>query len=173
MKQKRIRSCQHCNELFRPDHRNGHHQRYCPATACRAASKVASQRRWLSRTANRNYHCGNDAVERVRQWRKAHPGYWRRKQPPLQDVCQSQPIENENLSGDLAAEISPKALPLQDLCLAKDPLFVGLMAHLTGALQDDIETQLLRFHSHGMTILRKGPGIETENDHACTQAGAV
>jgi hypothetical protein len=35
-----------CHKLFRPDPRNRHHQRYCAAPSCRAASKAASQARW-------------------------------------------------------------------------------------------------------------------------------
>jgi hypothetical protein len=37
------RKCKCCLKLFRPDPRNCRHQRYCSATACRAASKAASQ----------------------------------------------------------------------------------------------------------------------------------
>ena len=46
---------------------------------CRQASKAASQRRWLRKPDNRDYFSGPTHVERVRQWRQAHPGYWRRK----------------------------------------------------------------------------------------------
>lgn len=173
MKQKRRRKCRSCGELYRPDHRNIHHQVYCGQEACRLASKRVSQRRWLNRASNRDYHRGNAAVERVRSWRKARPGYWRRKPPALQDHCQNQATPVESLTVELSADNSQKPAPLQEFCLAQDPLFVGLMAHLTGALQEDIEPQLSRFQAHGMTILRKGPGIEPENDHDHTQAGAM
>jgi hypothetical protein len=33
------RKCKCCHKLFRPDPRNRHHQRYCPAASCRPASK--------------------------------------------------------------------------------------------------------------------------------------
>jgi hypothetical protein len=51
------RKCKCCRELFRPDPRNRYHQRYRSAPRCRAASKAASQARWLhaayqSRCAN-------------------------------------------------------------------------------------------------------------------------
>ena len=42
------RKCKCCLKLFRPDPRNRRHQRYCSATACRAASKTAGQARWLA-----------------------------------------------------------------------------------------------------------------------------
>jgi hypothetical protein len=81
----------HCGELFHPDARNAHHQRYCAKDACRRASKAASQRRWLAKAANRDYFRGPTNVERVRAWREAHPDYGRRRRAqsgvPLQDVC--------------------------------------------------------------------------------------
>ena len=49
------RKCKCCHKLFRPDPRNRHHQRYCAAPSCRAASKAASQARWLAAPENRDY----------------------------------------------------------------------------------------------------------------------
>jgi hypothetical protein len=43
------RKCKCWLKLFRPDPRNRHHQRYCSVPACRAASKAASQARWLAK----------------------------------------------------------------------------------------------------------------------------
>ena len=51
MSTRRRRKCRNCGQLFRPDPRNVRHQRYCSASACRRASKAASQRRWLSKAA--------------------------------------------------------------------------------------------------------------------------
>ena len=45
------RKCKCCLKLFRPDPRNRRHQHYCSALACRAASKAASQARWLANTS--------------------------------------------------------------------------------------------------------------------------
>jgi hypothetical protein len=50
--------CKYCLKLFRPDPRNRRHQRYCSASACRAASKSASQARWLSTPENQGYFRG-------------------------------------------------------------------------------------------------------------------
>ena len=73
------RKCKHCRSFFAPDPRNVRHQRYCAQPACRQASKAASQRRWHQQPHNRDYFRGPTQVERVRQWRQAHPGYWRRQ----------------------------------------------------------------------------------------------
>ena len=81
MKRHRRRKCRHCRELFLPDPRNLRHQHYCSKPECRRASKAASQRRWLSKPANRDYFRGAANVQRVRAWRAAHPGYWQRTGP--------------------------------------------------------------------------------------------
>ena len=73
------RKCKCCHKLFRPDPRNRHHQRYCAAPSCRAASKAASQARWLAAPENRDYFRGSVNVARVKAWRLRHPGYGRKR----------------------------------------------------------------------------------------------
>jgi len=51
----RHRKCLHCKRLFDSDYRNRTRQKYCSAPECRQASKRASQARWLSQPANRDY----------------------------------------------------------------------------------------------------------------------
>lgn len=136
MKKKRRGKCPHCRELFRPDPRNRHHQRYCSKAECQRASKAASQRRWLDKPANREYFRGPAHVERVRCWRAAHPEYWRRpvQAPlPLQEVISAQATESAVKTGFLAE------VPLQELSTGQPLVLMGLIAHLTGAaLQEDI-----------------------------------
>src|SRR5271170_3804604 len=106
------RKCKCCLKLFRPDPRNRHHQRYCSAPACRAASKVASQARWLTKPENQGYFRGPVNVARVQAWRSRHPGYWRRGRragPALQDVSMAQPI------GSTIETTNPARSPLQDI----------------------------------------------------------
>jgi hypothetical protein len=159
MKQRRRRKCRCCGELYRPDYRNVYHQEYCSRAACRAESKVVSQRRWLAKPENHDTYCGSMHVDRVRSWRKAHPGYWRRGKGALQEICSAQATGHQQDKPDLVAVVGAKGQALQDLCLAQDPLFVGFMAHLTGALQEDIAFQITRFQTHGQMILGRGPGI--------------
>jgi hypothetical protein len=131
VKQRRRRKCLHCGELFHPDARNAHHQRYCAEPACRRASKAASQRRWLSKAANRDYFRGAANVERVRAWRAEHPGYWRRGEaqtvPALQDVLSVQDVELHGESERLTQTA------LQDLFSAQPIVLIGLIANLTGS----------------------------------------
>lgn len=102
-------------------------------------------------------------MERVQQWRKAHPGYWRKDWRALQDDCGSQVIATES--------VVPAKTPLQDDCLKSNPLIIGLISHFSGALQDDIESFVDRLQTKGQMILGKGPGIETKEavhaDEAC------
>jgi len=93
--------CLCCGEFYPPDHRNVRHQRYCSKPACRKESKAQSQRRWQQRPENQNYFCSPENCQRVKDWRKRNPGYWRKKksstQGPLQEVFQRQVAHNEEL----------------------------------------------------------------------------
>jgi len=132
MTQHRQRKCRHCGDLFRPDPRNRHHQRYCGKAVCRKASKTAGQRRWLDKAQNRDYFHGAANVERVRAWRAAHPGYWRRpgtqSTPALQDDSSAQAIEKTEKSPTFAT------LALQDLLSEQPVVMIGLIANLTGTV---------------------------------------
>ncbi len=131
MKNHRRRKCQHCQELFRPDPRNLRHQKYCSKPECRKASKAESQRRWLSKPDNRDYFRGTTNVQRVRDWRMTHPGYWRRKRSKANAALQydslAQPIDIKGESPTLAQ------LALQDFRLTQPFVLLGLIANLTGS----------------------------------------
>ena len=118
--------------VFRPDQCNRRHQFYCSAAACRAASKAASQARWLAKPENQNYFRGPVNVARVQAWRARHPGYWRKGRgtsAALQDVSMAQPI------GSAVATANAARSPLQDVFLLAQPaVLIGLIAHLVGTL---------------------------------------
>jgi hypothetical protein len=145
------RKCKCCHTLFRPDQRNRARQHYCSAPACRAASKAASQARWLSKPENQDYFRGAENVARVKAWRSRHPGYWRkgrRADSALQDASTAQTI-------DLTPETDEVArTPLQDVLSAQPAVLIGLIAHLTGTpLQDDIVRTAGRLLRLGQDIL--------------------
>ena len=145
------RKCKCCLKLFRPDPRNRRHQCYCSARACRAASKTASQARWLAKPENQSYFRGAVNVARVRAWRSRHPGYWRkgrRAGPALQDISMAQPI------GRPIETANPAWSPLQDVLTAQPAVLIGLIAHLVGTpLQDDIVRTTGRLLRLGQDIL--------------------
>jgi hypothetical protein len=106
------RKCKCCLKLFRPDPRNRRHQYYCSAPDCRAASKAASQARWLAKPENQSYFHGPVNVARVRAWRSRHPGYWRkgrRAGVALQDVSMAQDDTAVALWPQAAIELRQKA----------------------------------------------------------------
>jgi hypothetical protein len=128
------RKCKCCHTLFRPDPRNRGRQHYCSAPTCRAASKAASQARWLAKPENQDYFRGPVNVARVQAWRSRHPGYWRKGRPAdpaLQDVLTAQPLGSADKTDDVARP------PLQEFLAAQPAVLIGLIAHLVGTpLQD-------------------------------------
>jgi hypothetical protein len=150
--------CLFCREIFTADVRNRGRQKYCAKPACRAAAKAARQRRWQQKPQNQTYFCGPIHVQRVRAWRQAHPGYWRRHRRAsitLQDALAAQPIEQIDLFAD--SEIAPAPTALQDALSLQDPVLIGLIAHLTDStLQDGIAVTVRRLLQLGQDILSGG-----------------
>ena len=140
--------CLRCREFFLPSPNNRRTQRYCSKAQCRKASRAAAQAKWLNKAQNRCYFRGPENVERVRQWRECHPGYWRKKRPALQDALQdlapTQVTEEELVRvhegggcGSLSHARSLDGDALQDLAGVQVPLLAGVVSLLIGdALQD-------------------------------------
>src|SRR4249919_1968233 len=151
MARKDRHKCKCCLKLFRPDPRNRHHQRYCSATACRAASKAASQARWRAAPENQGYFRGPVNVARVQAWRSHHPGYWRRARrvgTALQDLSMAQPVDCSIGTATAAGS------PLQEVLIVQPAVLIGLVAHIVGTpLQDDIVRTTDRLLRLGQDIL--------------------
>ncbi len=146
------RKCCHCREHFVPSLNNRRSQRYCSKALCRKASKAAAQAKWVTKAENRDYFRGVENVERVRQWRRRHPGYWRKKNAEpelgLQDLAPNEVVGREAVrvqkptlsrGVDLVSEHLPaqKEVALQDLAGVQVPLLAGVVSLLIGdALQD-------------------------------------
>ena len=160
------RKCRCCNEFFRPDYRNGHHQMYCPAEECRRASKAGSQRRWLRKSANRDYFRGPDNTRRVQEWRKRNPGYWQRKSSGTENnESASRPTSNPDQSSCNVRTQS--SLALQDVCPLQDPVVIGLISMLTGStLQEDIASTARKLQACGRDILGLGAPVKTQTQTA-------
>lgn len=158
------RKCRHCKKFFVPDARNIRHQHYCSQASCRAASKAASQRKWLSKPENHDIFKGPTQVARVQAWRKAHPGYWRHVSPEgsiersaLQDVLNPQAIDNNKEKGQF---MDPA---LQDLLSSQATVLIGLIAQFSDStLQDDIARM-------GRKLL--GLGHDVLNGHSPAMGG--
>lgn len=157
----RRRKCPHCKEFFLPDPHNRYHQRCCSKPACQKARKAASQRAWAQRPANRDHWRGPDEVARVREWRRAHPGYWRKPRPrtsvALQVVSTAQPTPNQPVKPESA---SPA---LQDVSPMQHPWVAGFISLFTGTtLQADIVAMHRRLIARGREILGMVPGTPIE-----------
>ena len=107
MKKNKRRRCLHCRHLFHRHPRTRTQQKYCSAPTCRAASKKASQQRWLRKPENQDYFCGAQHVNRVRAWREKSAQY-RRESPlsgrPLQEMIMGQPVDGPKESATLALQ---------------------------------------------------------------------
>lgn len=158
----RNRQCRCCKEFFTPDYRNARKQVYCGKPECRAASKKTSQRKWSDK--NPHYFKDQIHVDRVQKWRQANPGRGRRKSssPVLQDHCDHIAEANQSVTQHLPPEspVSAPVLPaLQDFCIEQHPVFVGLIAHLTGCvLQDDIAVVTRRLEQLGQDVINPNSG---------------
>jgi hypothetical protein len=167
--------CLSCKELFLPDHRNGQRQRFCGKADCRKASKRQSQKAWLAKPENQQYFRDAKNAERVRDWQKDHPGYWkntaRYQGRTLQEACSAQPPAAQG------PEITSLSRTLQDLCAMQIPLFVGLISMLSDStLPEDIATSTHRLVAKGHDILGMVPGMNLErliHEKTCPQSGAT
>jgi hypothetical protein len=146
--------CPCCQEHFSPNPRNVNRQIFCGKPKCRKASKKASQKQWLDK--NTGYFSGFANIERVRQWRLAHPGYSRRKGTggALQDIVTNIPVTEREVTPNTPPLKQPLLPALQDFDILQIPVLVGLIAHLTGStLQDEIDISARRLQQLGLDVI--------------------
>ena len=175
MAQSGQRKCLCCGLFFDSDHRNRKRQQYCSASACRRASKAASQAVWLSHPDNVGYFRSPVHVARVRAWRAAHPGYGRGRhrapralqEPLIAQVADS--IEECAIRGESAE--APAAPALQDSWNTLPPALAGLIAHLFSVtLQDDMAATTRRLVQLGHDVINRG---RSEDSQAFAAAAAA
>ena len=111
----RRRKCLHCRGLFVPDYRNAQRQRYCLKPECRQARKRVAQQAWLAKPTNQDYFRDTQNAQRVRDWQKEHPGYWKRaaryQRRTLQDDCQTQVAVAQPAVAQPLVLTPPQAVP--------------------------------------------------------------
>lgn len=148
MRRKRRRRCVCCGELFREEPRSRGRQRFCSRAECRAASKAASQRRWLNKPENQGYFSGASNLERVRAWRATCNDKLKksaRTKRVLQDPSSA-------VVTDLTRE--SRRVAIQDICRAQPAILVGLIAEVTGSrTQDAMLSAVRRLIQLGQDIL--------------------
>ena len=146
-----------------PDMRHFRDQNYCSKPDCRHASRLASHRRWYGSDKAVDHRDPAENKRRVREWRHAHPKYWRRTVrgvlDALQETTASEATEHEEVTASLDADA------LQDVNFLQPAMVVGLIASLTGSsLQDSIAETSRRFVLLGQDILGEGPGSNPRGD---------
>ena len=167
--------CLHCNEYSLPNYRSGTRQRFCVKPQCRKVRRQQSQKAWLAKPENQNYFRDARNAERVRDWQKAHPGYWkntaRYRRRTLQDGCSEQVLAPQPVVAH-----SPSRT-LQDLCTMHVPLLVGLISMFVGStLPDDIAASTRRLLVKGHDILGMVPSVDVEkplHEQTCPPSGAA
>lgn len=160
----RKRKCLNCHNFFTPDSRNFKRQKYCSKTECRKASKAASQRHWLQKKENHNYFSDSNNVRRVQEWRKKHPGYWRRKSPEDNNALQDSLSEKSTKKQAVKKQLTTSAL--QDVLIGQQAVLIGLIAQFSAnALQDDIVKTTRRLQQLGGDILQNNGGYYDIKKH--------
>jgi hypothetical protein len=149
--------CAFCDIEFTPNYRNGPRQRYCCKTReCRAASKAASQKAWLSKPENLDQFRCKKNVERVQKWRLKMKAQASPNALPKKDVLQDDCPDN---SQEIQGDSSPAAPVLLQDDWMQNPVIIGIIAWFSGsALQDDIAGTLRRVHTLGLDILNNPQG---------------
>lgn len=144
---KSTRCCAHCGQTFHINPRLGRRHRYCAKPACQRVRRAGNLRRWLKRNGGRSYYRGQENGDRVRHWRAAHPGYWRRGRHPK--AVKFGAVASKRLAA------AAKLVALQNSIDADLALKIGLISELMGtALQDSIAKHLRRLILRGYAILR-------------------
>lgn len=168
-KGKKRAKCAHCKRMFYTDPRVTNH-RFCGEIECRKASKKASQQKWLAK--NKSYFRGLDNTERNRQWRKKQAERQIISQTPSlqQDARSPQCVANEGVAmqQDAIGEQHPDNKDVTEaveniFCepIQQNPLFIGLLAMVTGTMQQDMIDQTInKVISLGLDITGKSPGLK-------------
>jgi len=162
---KRNPVCPFCKVSFLPSSQNKNRQKYCNGSPeCRAESHRQSQRRWCKKPENRDYYRGSDQVERVRQWRNAHPGYSRKRvsSDALHDDCSVNPVEEQAVTPVIEGDrggVQQESSALHDFAFSQTSVLVGFISHLVGStLHDDIAGMLRRMQELGDDVLHSTAG---------------
>jgi len=143
--------CVWCRRPFVPEPRAAGGQVYCHRVVCRKISALTSQERWRTGKTGQAYHRGDAGVIRVREWRKAHPGYWRRRSK----ISGGGKKNQRALSAVLIRffKRDPR-VALQDLWSPQIVALIGVIAWLRGdALQDRIANDVREIMLRGNAIL--------------------
>jgi hypothetical protein len=116
---------------------------------------------WLAKPENQDYFRDAKNAERVRNWQKAHPGYWKNTTRYLRRTLQDGFSKQMPVPQEIASDSPSRTL--QDLCAMQAPLLVGLISMFVGStLPDDIAASTRRLLIKGHDILGMVPAMNFE-----------
>ena len=154
MKKTSKQQCVHCKKKFTSDPYNAYHQEYCTSLACRKASRRASSKKYRDRQKC-NEQFKQDERKRVKTWRENNPGYWKRNKNEKKS-------DKNNALRDFASDqIDYEITALRDLLNFQHTVFKGVISQITGALRDNIGSEIRFFYDKGKEISDTGFEIVT------------
>lgn len=159
------RNCLHCSDVFEPDARHRHDQRYCRKPACQRARQAVNNERWRARPEHKDWWRGEWNVERVREWRAQHPEYWKRWKRKTTVALQI--AINPTQATKATVDTSPAGVDcatnrVPELLKTQSPVVVGLIAQMYGsgsgiALQSAIAEVATRLFEKGRAVIGQQP----------------
>ena len=154
MRKRLNRQCLHCKKKFTADPYNAYHQEYCTSLACRKVSRRASSKKYRDRQKDKEQF-KQDEYKRVKAWRENNPGYWKRNKNEKKSEKSS--ALRDFASGQIDHEITA----LRDLLNFQQTVFKGVISQITGALRDNIGSEIRFFYDKGKEISDTGFEIVT------------
>jgi len=121
--------------------------------------------RWRAKPEHKDWWRGEWNVDRVREWRTQHPGYWKRwkrkKAVALQIAIK--PVQTTEVKGDPSlggTDCATNRVP--ELLKTQSPVVVGLIAQMYGsgsgiALQSAIAEVAARLFEKGRAVIGQPP----------------
>ena len=164
------RQCVYCKKKFTSDPYNAYHQEYCTSLACRQVSRQVSSKKYRDKQKY-NVEFRQEEHKRVKAWREKNPGYWKRNENEKNSE------KNSALRDFASGQIDREITALRDLLNFQQTVFKGVISQMTGALRDNIGSEIRFFYDKGkeisdmgfeitnQSLTRKEKGHETQNNH--------
>ena len=154
------RKCPHCKEMYLVDSRVRTSQVYCSKQACQAESKRISQARW--RAKNPTYFSDGSSTARSQACRERKRADRAALGTDLSNENENNrplPVDDKEVTGisNLVAESEMQQETIE-LFSSRNPLFLGLVSMVTGAMQqDEIDSLCQKVFSLGRDVLGISP----------------
>jgi hypothetical protein len=132
---------------------------------CQRARQAVNNERWRARPEHQDWWRGEWNVQRVREWRAQHPGYWkrwkRRKPGALQiAINPTQTTATKMDASPAVVDCATNRVP--EVLKTQSPVVVGLIAQMYGsgsgvALQSAIAEVTTRLLERGRAVIGQPP----------------